>query len=66
MASDEEVEQVICGEPAISLHLHSLTGPVGQPFASRHEGPGFNPEGGTYMNPGFSCQRCLATVETLT
>jgi hypothetical protein len=23
----------------------NLTGPVGQPFASRHEGPGFNPQG---------------------
>jgi hypothetical protein len=32
---------------------HSLTGPMGQPFASRHEGPGFNPQGGTYMKPGF-------------
>ncbi len=25
-----------------------LTGPVDYPFASRHEGPGFNPQGGTY------------------
>ncbi len=25
------------------------------PFASRHEGHGFNPQGGTYVKPGFSC-----------
>jgi hypothetical protein len=40
--------------------IHSLTGPVGQPFASRHEGPGFNTQGGTYVKPGFSC--CLTTI----
>jgi hypothetical protein len=35
---------------------HSLTGPVGQPFGStHHEGPGFNPQGGTYMKPGLAC-----------
>ncbi len=47
------------GSPVESLHLtafkHGLTGPVGQPVASRHEGPGFNPQGGTYVKPGFSC-----------
>ncbi len=32
-----------------------LTGPVDYPFASRHEGPRFNPQGGTYVKPGFSC-----------
>jgi hypothetical protein len=32
-----------------------LTGPVDYLFASPHEGPGFNPQGGTYMKPGFSC-----------
>jgi hypothetical protein len=32
-----------------------LTGPVDHTFASRHEGPRFNPEGGTYVKPGFSC-----------
>ncbi len=36
-----------CGDPAIALHSSSLTNPVGQPFASRHEGPRFNPQGGT-------------------
>ncbi len=41
-----------CNLPAF---IHSLTGPVGQRFASRHEGPGFNPQGGIYMKPGFSC-----------
>ncbi len=40
-------------EPAISQYSYSLTGPVGQPFASRHEGPGFKPQGGTYVKPGF-------------
>ncbi len=35
--------------------IHSSTGPVVHPFASRHEGPGFNPQGGTYLEPGISC-----------
>ncbi len=35
--------------------IHSLTGPVGQPFASRHVGPGFNLQGATYVKIGFSC-----------
>jgi hypothetical protein len=45
-----------------NLTAHSSTGPVVHPFASRHEGPGFNPQGGTYVKPGFSCYRCLATM----
>jgi hypothetical protein len=36
------------------------------PFASRHEGPGFNPQGGTCVKPGFSCWCCLTTLVTLT
>jgi hypothetical protein len=28
---------------------------VGHPFTSCHERPGFNPQGGTYVKPGFSC-----------
>ncbi len=32
-----------------------LTGPMDYPFASRHEGPGFKPKGGTYVKLGFSC-----------
>jgi hypothetical protein len=32
-----------------------LTGSVGYPFASRHEGPWFNLQEGTYVKPGFSC-----------
>ncbi len=44
---------------------HSSTGPVVHPFASRHEGPRFNPQGGTYVKPGFSCWHCLATVTRL-
>ncbi len=39
-----------------------LTGLVDYPFASRHEGPGFNPQGGICVKLGFSCERCLATV----
>ncbi len=35
-------------------------------FASRHEWPGFNPQGSTYVKPGFSCWRCLATWVTPT
>jgi hypothetical protein len=27
---------------------------VVHPFASRHEGLGFNPQWGTYVKPGFS------------
>jgi hypothetical protein len=29
----------------LTAFIHSLTGPVGHPFASHHEGPGFNPRG---------------------
>jgi hypothetical protein len=32
-----------------------LTGPVDYPFTSRHEGPGFKPQGDIYLKPGFSC-----------
>jgi hypothetical protein len=40
--------------------------PVDYPFASRHEGPRFNPQRGIYVNPGFSYYRCLATLVTPT
>ncbi len=33
----------------LTAFIHSLTGPVGQPFASHHEGPRFNPRGGVLM-----------------
>jgi hypothetical protein len=39
----------------LTAFIHSSTGPVVDPFASRHEGPGFNPQGGTCVKPGFSC-----------
>jgi hypothetical protein len=58
---------VICkggGGPVESLQshcIHTPTGPVVHPFASHHEGPEINPQGGTYVKPGFSCYRCLAT-----
>jgi hypothetical protein len=29
----------------LTAFIHSLTGPVGQPFVSCHEGPRFNPRG---------------------
>jgi hypothetical protein len=32
---------------SLQSHCNSLTGPVGQPFATRHEGPRFNPQRGT-------------------
>ncbi len=38
-----------CGEPAISLHLYTI------PLVQWNEGPGFNPQGGTYVKLGFSC-----------
>ncbi len=52
-----------CSEKKVSLwracnlpaFIHSSTGQVVHPFASRHEGPGFNPQGGTYVEPGFFC-----------
>jgi hypothetical protein len=39
----------------LTAFIHSSTGPVVHPFASHHEAPGFNPQGGTYVKPGFSC-----------
>jgi hypothetical protein len=41
--------------------IHSSTGPVVHPFASYHEGPRFNPQGGTSVKPRFSLQRSLST-----
>jgi hypothetical protein len=56
-----------CGGPAISLHSHHVSMiqwitcllPVTRD-------PGSNPQGGTYVEPGFSCLRCLATLVTPT
>jgi hypothetical protein len=39
----------------LTAFIHSLTGPMGQPFASRHEGPGFNPRGGG----GYRCETVI-------
>ncbi len=33
----------------LTAFIHSSTGPVVHPFASCHEGPGFNPKGGAYV-----------------
>jgi hypothetical protein len=38
----------------LTAFTHSSTGPVAHPSASPHEGPGFNPQGDTYVKPGFS------------
>ncbi len=48
----------------LNAFIHSSTGPVVHPLASCHEGPRFNPLGGTYVKLGFSCLRCLATLMT--
>jgi hypothetical protein len=39
----------------LTAFIHNSTGPVVHPFASSHEGPGFNPHGGIYVKPEFSC-----------
>ncbi len=39
----------------LTAFIHSSTHPVVHLFASHHEGLGFNPQGGTYVKPGFSC-----------
>jgi hypothetical protein len=39
----------------LTAFIHSSTGPVVHPFASCRERPAFNPQGGTYVKPGFSC-----------
>ncbi len=46
----------------LTAFIPCLAGPVDYPFTSRHEGPGFNPQGGTYVKPGFSCWHCLGTI----
>ncbi len=44
----------LCRACNLTAFIHSSTGPVVHPFASRHEGPGFNRQVGTYVKPGFS------------
>jgi hypothetical protein len=39
----------------LTAFINSSSGPVVHPFASRHEGLQFNPQGGTYVKMGFSC-----------
>jgi hypothetical protein len=39
----------------LTAFKHSSTAPVVHPFASRHEGPGFNPKRGTSVKLGYSC-----------
>ncbi len=45
----------LCGACNLTAFIPCLTGPVDYPFASRHEGPEFNLQGGAYVKPGFSC-----------
>ncbi len=37
----------------LTAFIPCLTGPVDYSFAFHHQGPGFNPQGGTYVKPGF-------------
>ncbi len=39
----------------LTAFIHSSTGPVVHLFVSRHEGPGFYLQGGTFVKPGYSC-----------
>jgi hypothetical protein len=39
----------------LTTFIHSCTDPVVHSFASRYEGPGFNPQGRNYVKLGFSC-----------
>ncbi len=56
-----------CGEPAISQDSHHVSlVQWTNLFASRHKGHRFKSPGGTYVKPGFSCLRCLATLVTPT
>jgi hypothetical protein len=47
----------------LSAFIHSSTGPVVHPFASRH-GDQVQSQGGTYVKAGFSFYRCIATLVT--
>jgi hypothetical protein len=52
-----------CGEPLISLRSHyvSLVQWTTHLLPVMRD-PGSNSQGGTYVKPGFSCKRCLATI----
>ncbi len=48
----------LCRACNLTAFIHSSTGPVVHPFASCHEGPRFNPHGGTYVKPAaLSCYK---------
>ncbi len=49
------VMKSLCRACNLTLFSPCLTGPVDYPFTSRHKGPEFKPQGGTYVKPGFSC-----------
>ncbi len=46
---------VLCRACNLTSFSPCLTGPVDYLFAPCHEGPGFNPQGVTFLKPGFSC-----------
>jgi hypothetical protein len=41
-----EIKSILWRACSLTAFIHSSTGPEVHPFASRHEGPGFNPQGG--------------------
>ncbi len=45
---------IMCRACNLTAFIPCLTGPVDYPFASCYEGPGLNPQAGTYVKPGFS------------
>jgi hypothetical protein len=52
-----------CGEPTISLHSHHVSlFQWATHLLSVMRDPGSIPRGDTYVEPGFSCYRCLATL----
>ncbi len=59
-----ELYTVDCGDPAISLNSHhvSLVQLTTRLLPVMRD-PGSIPQGGIYVKPEFSCQRCLATGE---
>jgi hypothetical protein len=44
---------VLCRACKVTALIHSSTGPVVHLFASHHEGPGFNPQGGYLCETGI-------------
>jgi hypothetical protein len=50
----ETKSRLYCGRACnLTAFIQGLTGPVGHPFASRHEGPRFNTPGGFLCETGI-------------